>query len=238
MWNKIILNNEFLGWGQQVGEDFVFFGNSSASKEKILSRFPNLQLFTCQQVHSTNLVEASFPHSITPEADAVWTSVSEVAVAVVTADCLPVLISHPNFVCAIHAGWRGVVAGIIPSTLKTLLHSFSGVDKIQVYVGPHILVENFEVKTDVLNLFKTQLCDIFSLTTHTAQHPEPDKHYIDLNKVAASQMSQLNIANSQVHFLNLNTYTDKTLASFRRTGSRAERNISFVTRLQSNCRLI
>jgi YfiH family protein len=238
MWNKINLNGEWLGWGKQVADDFVFFGNSSASRDKILTRFPELQIFTCQQVHGTQLVKAPFTDDNLPQADAVWATQPDTAVSVVTADCLPILITHPSFVCAVHAGWRGVVAGIIPKATRALLDLYSGADKLQIYIGPHILVETFEVKTDVLQIFQSQLAGVFLPAAHTRKHLEQDKCYIDLSKVASAQLNSLGIVDEQIQFLNINTYTDKDMASFRRTGLRTERNISFVARLQPNSRLI
>jgi len=66
-----------------------------------------------QQVHGTQIVMANPEHC--PEADASWTQTAKVACTVLTADCLPVLFCDTSGqrVAAAHAGWRGLVGGIL-----------------------------------------------------------------------------------------------------------------------------
>lgn len=74
--------------------------------------------------------------------------------AVVTADCLPILICNQEGteVAAIHAGWRGLAAGIIE---QTLTHLKSPPDRLLVWLGPAIGPEKFEVGDDVYIAFTT-----------------------------------------------------------------------------------
>jgi len=78
---------------------------------------------TLRQVHSGRWVRADAPWGgKRPEADAVLTDRPGVLVGVRTADCLPVLLVDPatRSVAAVHAGWRGVVAGIVPNAVRAL----------------------------------------------------------------------------------------------------------------------
>jgi polyphenol oxidase len=73
------------------------------------------------QVHGTQV--AALPHaSERPQADACWTTQAGVVCAVLTADCLPVLLcaDDGSVVAAAHAGWRGLVAGVLEATLAAL----------------------------------------------------------------------------------------------------------------------
>lgn len=71
------------------------------------------------QVHGDRVIEAVRP-GLAGEADAVYTTQPDLAITVATADCVPVAIEGVGFVAVIHAGWRGIVAGVIPETLRTL----------------------------------------------------------------------------------------------------------------------
>jgi YfiH family protein len=107
-----------------------------------------------RQVHGTSVLE-TFPGGATkdrPEADGGWTSCPGTAVAVWTADCVPVLISDEQgeFVAAVHAGWRGTVRGILPEAIRTL-RSASGQDSSRFFsvIGPSIKSCCYTVGADV-----------------------------------------------------------------------------------------
>jgi polyphenol oxidase len=101
------------------------------------------------QVHGTAVVGARKPvHRDPPAADAVWTRESDLACAVLTADCLPVLFCdrEGSTVAAAHAGWRGLVAGVLENTIDHL-----GVPRARLlaWLGPGISGPNYEVGADV-----------------------------------------------------------------------------------------
>jgi YfiH family protein len=71
------------------------------------------------QVHGTRVVHASAVERDVTEADAVWTDQPGQVCAVLVADCVPILLAARDGTCvaAVHAGWRGLAAGVIPQTL-------------------------------------------------------------------------------------------------------------------------
>jgi YfiH family protein len=86
-----------------------------------------------------------------------FTSDSTRLVSVRVADCCPVLLATADgaVVAAIHAGWRGVVAGVLPATLAALIkESGAAPATICAAIGPCIGREAFEVGTDVLDEFR------------------------------------------------------------------------------------
>jgi len=87
------------------------------------------------------------------EGDALWTAVSGVTVAVRVADCVPILLYDPHVpaVAAVHAGWRGTVAGIVDATLEEGKRAL-GVEPSRLYaaIGPAIGVCCFEVGPEVV----------------------------------------------------------------------------------------
>src|SRR5690625_3140949 len=105
------------------------------------------------QVHGTRVVQA--PLSDVPEADAVWTEQRRVVCAVLTADCLPVLMCSDDGerVAAAHAGWRGLVGGVLEATVAAL-----GVpgERLLVWLGPAIGPRRFEVGPEVRAVFLAQ----------------------------------------------------------------------------------
>ncbi len=100
------------------------------------------------QTHSDRIVTAC-SGAVVPEADGCFSSQAGMACAVLTADCLPVLIAAKDGsqVAAVHAGWRGLAAGIISNALRRFDSDVS------VYLGPAIGPEHFEVGPEVRQAF-------------------------------------------------------------------------------------
>lgn len=102
-----------------------------------------------RQTHSIQAVCADRVTG-TPEADASYTTQSNIVCAVLTADCLPILLCDPQgtTVAAIHGGWRGLLNGIIESTLCKMPHG-----EFMAWLGPAIGAQSFEAGDDVRNAF-------------------------------------------------------------------------------------
>lgn len=94
-----------------------------------------------------------------PRADAVTTDRSGQLLMVRVADCVPLLISSPDgrVVSAVHAGWRGIIAGVIGQAVESVC-SLSGLDasRLLVAVGPCISAEHFEVGPEVVEVFEAE----------------------------------------------------------------------------------
>lgn len=109
-------------------------------------------LYEVSQVHGARVVEAGPRSEVmalrTEEADALIARASGQAVAVRTADCVPILIGDPRTgaVAAVHAGWRGVVARIVGATVAKLA---ADPRDLVAAIGPHIRLERFEVGEEV-----------------------------------------------------------------------------------------
>ncbi len=98
------------------------------------------------QTHSTHVVQADAYDGAT-EADASYTQTPHTVLALLTADCLPILCFHPKpyTIAAIHAGWKGMVHGIIEKTLEKMPQPLSD---LHVWLGPAISATYYEVKDD------------------------------------------------------------------------------------------
>ncbi|MDO9243254.1 MAG: peptidoglycan editing factor PgeF [Rhodocyclaceae bacterium] len=104
-----------------------------------------------RQVHGTQCIDAERPGKNT-EADASFTRAPGVVCAVLTADCLPLLLcdERGSVVAAAHAGWRGLADGVIEATVAAL-----GVpgERLMAWLGPAIGPMNFEVGSEVRDAF-------------------------------------------------------------------------------------
>ena len=111
-----------------------------------------LSLLGLKQVHGKNVVTVTSPwaEGEGPQADAFVTSVPELALGIITADCAPILFFGDNgAVGAAHAGWRGALAGVLEETVQAL-HSLGAV-KIAAAIGPCIHQASYEVGLDLRN---------------------------------------------------------------------------------------
>lgn len=112
------------------------------------------------QVHGTVIVDAA-GLSCVPEADASFTAAKGAVCAIMTADCLPVLLCDQNggVVAAAHAGWRSLSAGILEKTVARMRDAGAG--EITAWLGPAIGPDYFEVGEDVRQAFAAQDANAF-----------------------------------------------------------------------------
>lgn len=105
-----------------------------------------------QQVHGTQVVPATGPRDVPPEADASFARGAGQVCAVLAADCLPVLLCDrgATVVAAAHAGWRGLSAGILERTVEAL---DVAPGELLAWLGPAIGPEAFEVGSEVREAF-------------------------------------------------------------------------------------
>lgn len=102
-----------------------------------------------EQIHSNRAVPAIITATL-QQADASYTSESGVVCAVLTADCLPLLVcsTDGSQIAAIHAGWKGLLAGVIGNTLAAM-----GNNDFMVWLGPAIGPDCFEIGAEVREAF-------------------------------------------------------------------------------------
>jgi polyphenol oxidase len=103
-----------------------------------------------RQVHGTRVVEGRV--TAREEADGVWTRDPGVGVLVLTADCLPVVVAGEAAVAALHAGWRGLVGGVLEEGVRALRHAGEG-GPLRAAIGPGAGVCCYEVGEEVAGRF-------------------------------------------------------------------------------------
>jgi len=111
-------------------------------------------LLGAKQIHGTGVITATTPWPIGTggEADALVTATPGLALAIVTADCAPVLFSNASgtIIGAAHAGWRGAVAGILETTADAMRKL--GASNISAAIGPCIHQPSYEVAADLRDI--------------------------------------------------------------------------------------
>lgn len=108
-----------------------------------------------KQVHSSKIIHVQTP-GFQGEGDGLITDIPGVFLSVVVADCIPVFLFDPGVrvVALLHAGWRGIAAGIIGAGIASLMDSFKvRVENILVGLGPHIRACCYTVTEELLDIF-------------------------------------------------------------------------------------
>lgn len=175
-----------------------------------------------QQTHSTRAVEYRRETAYSAaDADAAYTSETQQICAVLTADCLPVLIwdEAGSQVAAVHAGWRGLAQGILTQTLMRL----SPTGRYFAYLGPAISAQCFEVGEDVVQAFtlaeKQRNYAVSLESAFVVKHsPEGEAKFMaDLYAIARSELLGAGVA--EVLGGERCTYRESdTFFSYRRDG--------------------
>jgi YfiH family protein len=162
------------------------------------------------QVHGTGVFAADGQAArIEPEADAAVTRTRGAVLAILTADCLPVLLCSDDgrAIGAVHAGWRGLAAGVIEATLARLCVS---ADHLMAWLGPAIGPASYEVGNDVRAAFVGR--DIHAAEAFAATRPG---HWrCDLYALARRRLTAAGI--TRVYGGALDTCTDTRFYSYRR----------------------
>ncbi|AWD21702.1 peptidoglycan editing factor PgeF [Fuscovulum blasticum] len=116
---------------------------------------PLSALATVHQIHSADVVTVTGPLALRPEADALVTATPGLALAVLTADCQPVLFADAKsgVIGAAHAGWRGARDGVLEATVAAMESLGAQRADIAAVIGPTISQAAYEVGTEFLENF-------------------------------------------------------------------------------------
>lgn len=217
MFNETKLGYEFID-----SKKIIFFGKKDAGLEEIQNFYPQIKFMQIKQTHSDICVSGSFDTVV--EADAHFTNQKGSALLIRTADCMPIMIysrKHQS-VLAIHAGWRGVAQQI---TAKSLIQ-LNWQDSIDIFVGPHILKNSFEVDLDVRDQLLESIYLIDQEKSSYFSVNENNKFLVNLEAVLKKQLNPF-LFESQYYSLKKDTFKNLEFNSYR-TDQTKERNLSFI----------
>ena len=112
-------------------------------------------LQSVHQVHSAEVVQIASPRDTRPKVDAMVTATPGLALAILTADCQPVLFHDPDaeVIGAAHAGWRGALDGVLEATVDAMEALGANRQSITAVIGPAISQRAYEVGPEFLDRF-------------------------------------------------------------------------------------
>jgi YfiH family protein len=200
------------------------------------------------QVHGSAVVVARGDAALTtlsprPAADIVVADDRGIAIAIQTADCVPLLIAdrRSGAVAAAHAGWRGIAARVPQKAVAALREHFGShpADLIAA-IGPSIGACCYEVGVDVRDAFAAASFDVDqtscwftdaprptarnpSMPSVARRQPRPDRWYFDGWSAVRHQLEQTGVPPDRLHAADLCTGSHPELCSYRRDGSAAGR---------------
>ena len=165
------------------------------------------EIFLVKQIHSNKFIFLSKNSKIknrSINADAIVTEKKKFPIAILTADCVPLLLfdKKRKMIAAIHAGWKGALKGIINKVIKFMLKKGCSRKDITVAIGPSITQKNYNVKLNFKNKFikKHKKNKIFFKNTNKLI-------YFDLPNYIKSQLKFNKI--SKIDMINIDTYDKK-----------------------------
>ena len=213
-----------LNLAQHVGDDPQTV-EKNRRQLSIALNLPN-EPFWLNQVHQATALNSStqqinLEDSITPSADASFSLQANHVCAVMTADCLPVLIcnSQGDKVSAIHAGWRGLAEGVIENSVAGL-NERPG--RLMAWLGPAIGPQAFEVGEDVRHVFVEK----FAQADTAFMQNRPGHYLADIYQLARLVLSSVGV--KAIYGGEYCTFTDANhFYSYRRDGTTG-RQVSLI----------
>lgn len=172
------------------------------------------------QTHSSHVMvidEAFMKYSPSEKIEALYgvdasvTHLKNIFLCATTADCVPVLLfdKSKQIIAAIHAGWKGIVGGIIENTIVKMKEVYnSKPSDIIAAIGPSISEKNYEVGEELINKFNDAG---FDLSSCSSVNPQTNKWHIDLKLIVRNELVRLGVSPQQVEVSTLCTYDESKL---------------------------
>jgi YfiH family protein len=158
-------------------------------------------LLTAHQIHSATavIVDKAWSPEERPRGDAMVTATRGLALGVLTADCAPVLFAdrQAGVVAAVHAGWRGAIAGVLEATLAAMAGLGASTAHIEAAVGPCIGQPAYEVGWDFEQQFLERDPDSARFFARPGADSAARPHF-DLPKYVTHRLARARIAAAEL----------------------------------------
>ncbi len=188
---------------------------------KLVLQIPGIgsskNIYSAKQVHGDSIIvidkKFSSKQSVIVEADCLVTSMPDTAVMVMGADCNLMLIADTRnrVVAAVHAGWKGTLAGILKKTITFLKEKYTTRPKdLSIYFGPSIRKCCYRVNTDILERFKDRFgnWDFY--------HKEKGEIFLDLVKLNKMFLKNSGVGGEKIFDCMECTSCSRSYFSYRR----------------------
>ena len=178
--------------------------NLQIVKKKISKKAKNI--FLVHQIHGNKFIfiDKAYDDKEKPKADAIITNRKNFPIAVLTADCAPILIydDKMKMIAAIHAGWKGAFKDIIAKVINFMVKKGCKLENIIAAVGPSISQKNYEVKQDFKKKFIQK-----DKKNYMFFKNKKNRLYFDLTKYIYASLKNIKVKN--IDILKIDTFDKK-----------------------------
>lgn len=205
-----------LNLGAHVGDNASHVATNRSRVAEAVRVAPE-RLVTLDQVHGANVIEVSEP--VPAQGDGLVTSSRDLAIAILVADCLPVLLVDTTTRRAgvVHAGWRGLHAGVLEAALAL----FTNARHVHAVVGPGVSPRVYQVGPEVAGHF---------VDVPGALSPDvDDRSRLDLRAIALAQLLGAGLSNEHITYTR--DVTDGGAVFFSDRASRPTGRFGLVARV-------
>jgi hypothetical protein len=189
------------------------------------------RVVTAKQVHGTEILWVNRDTENSEGYDILMTRERGVAVAVKTADCLPILMIEPEIgvIAAIHAGWRGTQARVTEKAVREIVKLGGQASRILAALGPSHQGTCYEVGEDVVRAFRETFSEADEFLRPKSSSESSDRWWFDNAGLNHRELKRLGIPPTQIDRIDLCTHCREDLFhSYRRDGERAGRMVNFM----------
>jgi polyphenol oxidase len=212
----------------RVGDDAKTVSQNVCDMKQVVGIHDG-RIITMKQVHGDHIIEVKDRNiKEVGEADGMLTREKDVFLGVLTADCVPVLLTAPEkkIAAVVHAGWRGSLAGIAARMVHFLTaeHGMSS-EGIEAAIGPAIGACCYEVKEDV----SSPLIDRWGKIATGCMENREGKTFLDLRRLNRLMLEQAGVPSK--HIFDVGPCTScavEDFFSYRRERKETGRQISFI----------
>lgn len=178
-------------------------------------------LFFLKQIHSNTgyrIEESPLQPAFATEGDYLLTTTKHAGIGVMTADCLPIIVvdEKNHQIAAIHAGWKGSVAGILQKAISNLNVPDSA---LKIFFGPSARACCYEVDSSFKDHIPPSL-------QNTVIQTRADRHFFDLPGFNQALIAQIAPASTIITTYNFCTLCNHRFFSYRRQGTAAGRQMT------------
>jgi len=189
------------------------------------------KLILIKQTHSSKVIRINKKNlNKKLEADGIITSLNNIVLGVLTADCAPIFIydDKNNFVCNLHSGWKGSLNNISQNAVRLFDKYNIKRNNLSAIIGPCIGVNNYEVDNDFKNKFIKK--DVKYVKFF--RNKNKTKSYFNLRGLINYQLTELGL--KKIYNINRDTYSNKNLFfSHRRTTRKSKKTTGRLINLIS-----
>jgi len=188
------------------------FGDQYPDQAQLTAILKNYKCFQLEQTHSAQVmhIRSADDYDIAPDADAMVTAQSGIALIIRTADCFPILFYDPqaHIIAAAHSGREGTRKNIVQAVINKMTALGAKSQNILVAIGPGISTPFYEVDKHTW--------DCFCRSTGSNHHFP----YLDIRQTITSQLEKANMNPANIYHQNQCTFSNQNYHSYRRNSTK------------------